>query len=187
MTLIIDDTETCQCGAYLEDNGTCANGHIQLEVRHPDDVIQDLHEKRLKVASIQKQADTALAALEKIPEYQQLQEVHNQLDAASQDAQAAEDLARSVVALHYGLTEEKKGDLWGIRITTKLMYDQEEALVWASENCPDALKLNKKEFEKVAKSLREVTLTTAITPNSFVTFVEEPVVTLSGKIGQSEE
>jgi hypothetical protein len=38
--LIINDDRTCACGAYLQNNGYCANGH---PVESTDYVIEEIH------------------------------------------------------------------------------------------------------------------------------------------------
>jgi uncharacterized coiled-coil DUF342 family protein len=82
-------------------------------------------------------------------------------------AEAEADL-REIALTEYTATNAKKLPCGiGIRVTTKLEYDEAAAFAWATEH-KMALALDKKAFEKIAKA----------SPLPFVEEVETPTVTL---------
>lgn len=85
---------------------------------------------------------------------------------------AIEESLRVVALEEYEKTKEKKlyGGI-GIRIAKVLGYNDKEALDWAMEHNM-ALQLNKRAFEKIAKS----------TPIEFVTIKDAPKATIPVKI-----
>ena len=70
---------------------------------------------------------------------------------------------------YFETTGEKKAhEAAYIRVIETLEYDEEQALAWARENLPKALKLDSDVFEEYVKGMRN------INPLPFVTFKKEP-------------
>ena len=91
----------------------------------------------------------------------------------------AESRLREAALNTYTATGEKKFSCGiGIRVTTKLAYDEAQALEWAKSHGL-ALKLDAKSFEKIAKAdPNSLTLTYTGEVVNIVQVVEVPTVTL---------
>jgi len=101
---------------------------------------------------------------------QELAGAKEALAAAKENTLAADQGVRTSALQVYAETQDKKPHpAVPIKIYTVLQYEQQDAIEYAREHLPTALKLNTSTFEKVAK----------VVPLDFVTISEEPRATIA--------
>ena len=95
----------------------------------------------------------------------------NELIAAAQQAEiAADEALRAAAVAQYEATQDKRPHpAVTVKVYTTLSYEEADALEYCQKHLPKALKLDRREFEKVARAAEPV----------FVTFVVEPKATVA--------
>ncbi|MDY6993196.1 MAG: hypothetical protein SVR94_11410 [Pseudomonadota bacterium] len=119
-----------------------------------------LHELALLNAAHQdaledvEQAENALHAL---PEYQVLGEKSEQAQKIRDEIAATRKIINGLTVTAYQQTGEKKpAHGVGIRVGKSYIYDQEVAMSYCRSELPQALKLDKRTFEKYVKGVQDV-------------------------------
>lgn len=99
-------------------------------------------------------------------------ELINDCERVKTELSETDAALRSAMIEHFLHTGEKSIDSdLTVRVNTRLLYDKNEALNWAKEHNL-ALKLDEREFEKIASS----------TDISFVVIEEKPIAAISKKL-----
>ena len=131
-----------------------------------------VHTKRLEVTKLELTLIAQQQLLEQTPLYGHLQDVKSLLAAFRTDLDAAETALRSETIEQYHFTGAKKYPGVEIKLTTRLTYPEQDARDYCREHLPNALKLDRTSFEKVAKVL----------PLDFVTITQEPKAYIAGDL-----
>lgn len=109
------------------------------------------------------------------------QEARDTVEVVRAKMKAVDDELRQLVVEHFIETGEKHilpGI--GIREYTRVQYDEDEAREWCKVNLPDALKLDKRKFEKYVKAVSEMS------PVPVAQVDKEPTATISSDLSEVE-
>lgn len=122
---------------------------------------QIVHAKRQEVEQAKKYLASTRIELELSDQFQATADAEKELAFARADLETAEDALRGEAIERYNFTGEKKYPGIEIKLTTRLTYPEQVARDYCREHLPNALKLDRVGFEKVAKvlSLNFVTIT----------------------------
>lgn len=115
--------------------------------------LKRLAELRRELEKTERSELDAILAVGSTPEGKAEEKVLAQLAFIRQDIKAVEATIRGTALEHYDETGEKEP--WPgvkIKLYTVVRYDPKTALAWAKENSPNLLALNKRAFERAAKS-----------------------------------
>ena len=150
------------------------NNVIEIQMRTPEDMLEDVANLRETVANKEDDLATLKAYLESTMAYQSFAQAQEELKEVKKQLQLAEESARIRLQIHVDDTGENKGFGWKTRNVDKPKYSPEQALAWASRQPleSDLISLNIKTFEKTAKQTRGTNL-----ENSTDQFVDWETVT----------
>lgn len=134
------------------------------------------NQKHQEALEVFKTRETELHAL---PEYKDLEEALEETYKIRDEVNALRTKISELALEAYTQTGEKKpASGVGIKVTKELVYYDEQALEFCIENLPNALKLDKRFFEKHAKGVAETQ------PLNFVTIKEKPTATISSDLSE---
>jgi len=107
-------------------------------------------------------------------EYKTLEELKRVRNA---EIQMLDEQIRYEAICYYMETGDKKPiEGVGIRVMTKVNYDEHKATDWCTTNLPAALTVNKKVFEKIVKEMPEESLP------DYISIEEQPSATISSDL-----
>ncbi len=140
-------------------------------------LVNRLREKKLEVSEAREQIVKIREELEKTELGQSLVQAIEYNSVVGEELKAIEDHLRKAVLEYYRDTDDKNPvDGVSVIINKSLVYDIDWAIAWAINFAVDMLKLDKKLFEKHAKSVADTM------PLDFVTIEDEPAVRIAKKL-----
>mgnify|MGYP001816278347 CR=1 FL=1 len=187
MTIIVDDDNVCECGAYFESTGYCVNGHLKIEeipvhMVTLDDMLDDVRTLRAKVVEQAGLVKGTQERLQATREYQDNLDAQDMLRTTKGDLEHAEALLKVALQMHNENTGEKKGHGWQAKEFKTMEYPIEDALNWARQKPATAnlVKLNKSTFEKAVRALVETGMAEDL---EFITLGTETRIQLTKELG----
>lgn len=127
--------------------------------------IEFLARAREDVIILQSRIDRMEAALAATPEAQLLAETREEMANRKADCREHEVAARDIgLKLYEASGDRKPHAALTIKMFKVLDYDAENALAYCREHLPQALKLDRREFEKVAKTVNIPIVTMGLEP-----------------------
>lgn len=182
MTLIIDDNNVCECGAYFEDSGWCVNGHLRLEKHAIVEHTEKIKNLRMKVLYHKELLTGVTQRLHETDEWETLQNANIMVQSTQAELEEAEAVAKIAIEIHNEETEEKKGFGWQVKEFKTINYEEADALEWARQRpiTANLISLKKSPFEKAARALIDTGMEEA---PDFVTLGTEKRVQLTKELG----
>lgn len=121
--------------------------------------------------------ETKEERLKSLPEYQELEKIRTEKSQLqSQIGNVRAEINDLTLAVYQQTGNKKPAPGVGIRVLSKLEYNEQVAFDYCSHNLLEALKLDKRVFDKYARGVQEVK------PLEFVTIIEEPSPTIASDL-----
>ena len=182
MTIIIDDSNVCECGAYYEDTGWCVNGHLRLVAVPIEDHTEKIKDLRMKVQYRKELLTGVEERLHETTEWLTLQDAIDMIRETQGELEEAEAVAKIAIEIHNEDTDEKKGFGWQVKEFKTIEYDEVKALDWARQRpvTSNLISLKKSPFEKAARALIDTGMEEA---PDFVELGTEKRVQLTKELG----
>jgi hypothetical protein len=160
---------------------------IEIQMRTPEDMLQDVVYHRSEVADKVDAEKRLKAYLEETMAFQAWQEAKEDLKQAKALLETSEASARIRLEIHVEQSEESQGFGWKTRNVEDIEYGEEQALAWAMRQPIESglVVLNKKQFEKTAKKTRGTNLENST--DEFVTFSPRVQIMLTKELNPSDE
>ena len=117
-------------------------------------LIGNLARERERVKAAERALENADKILQLTPEWAARNEVIQELQRARQFEKAQDDIVRAIALSEFGSTGVKSAHpAVTIKMFKRFVYDARQALDYAREHIPNALKLDARAFEKAAQAL----------------------------------
>lgn len=141
------------------------------------DKLRQLAELNRSLEENQVWLETKEENLKRLPEYQDVESVRNERDNLKAEIDTVRAEVNALTLESYLLTDNKKpAPGVGIRIVKTMEYSEQVAFDYCFGNLHEALKLDKRTFEKYAKGVQDVK------PLDFVTFDEKVTATIASDL-----
>lgn len=141
--------------------------------------LQQLAQINQRLAQLSADKKLADEKLQATSQYAIVQAIHDDISAMNQSVSTLRDEINQLTLLAYATTGNKKpAPGVGIRVSKSLAYDELKARDYCVNNLVEALKLDKRAFEKYANGVSEVK------PLDFVTIIEIPSATIATDLGE---
>lgn len=119
-----------------------------------DELIRQLHEARQEESGVGAEVDILRAELESLRTWQRYEEAKAVLKITRNIVKELEAEVKDAL-LEPALAGDRHPAVHAVRTSINFDYDEEIALAWAKEHLPDAIKLDRRRFEKYCKEASE--------------------------------
>lgn len=181
MTIIIDDNNVCECGAYFEETGYCVNGHLRLVKVPLEAHTEKVGELRYKLAEQKELVTKVEDRMRQSKEWLDLLAAQDMVRTTTGELTEAEAVAKIAIEIHNEETDESKGFGWQVKEFKTIKYEEADALEWARQRpiTANLISLKKSPFEKAARALIDTGMEEA---PDFVTLGTEKRVQLTKEL-----